>query len=287
MRPLAFINVVLLAIGSVSAQSSLSLEQRNVINDWKAASSGGVAYASDDPKAATIHYQLVRFTGQHYPIILAQPVAWRHGHVEGLIIVDQSLIDLDRNISAFVFAHEWAHLILGHQPNIYRTGDNVWEYHASAAKSEDEADIYAGKFLAVFGYEPDMVYDYLSALPESEDHTHSTGKKRVELVRKGYTSVNVEKTTIQPGLGGASVSDKTHLVKCIHPEHPGGDEVPCTHIAHSGGHRVPCRHPCGAIICHLEGDLEPCTHPVHYWGDRIPCTHLLHPSGDIERIRSN
>lgn len=287
MRMLALINMALLAVGSVSAQTSLSLEQKNAIDDWKAVSSAKVVFMSDDPKAATIHYQLVRFTGLNYPVILAQPVDGMHGHVDGIIVIDQSLIEKDRNISAFIFAHEWAHQLLGHQPNIRRTSEHVWEYQASAARSEDESDIYAGKFLAVFGYEPDLVYDYLSALPESEDHTHSTGKKRVELVKNGYTSVNVEQTPLQQGLDGASASDKTHAVKCIHPMHPGGDEIPCTHIAHSAGHRVPCRHPCGAIICHLEGDLEPCTHPLHYWGDRIPCTHLLHPSGDIEKIRSN
>jgi hypothetical protein len=287
MRLLALFNVLLLTAANGLAQSSLTLEQENVINDWKDSSGGKIIHASNDPKAAAIHYQLARFTGMQYPVIFAETVDWGYGHFGGVIIIDQSSIDKDRNILAFIFAHEWAHQLLGHQPNIYRTSNGVWKYNACRAQSEDEADVYAGKFLAIFGYEPNIVYDYLSALPKSDHHTHSTGKERAELVRRGYTSVNVDKTPIQQGLEAASSGYKPTTVKCTHLVHPAGDEIPCKHFAHHGGHLVRCKHPCGAIQCHLEGDIEPCTHPVHDNGDRVPCTHLLHPSGDIEKTRSH
>lgn len=285
MRLLALIPILLFATATVLAQGSLTLEQENVINDLKAACGGKITNASSDPKAATILYQLARFTGVKYPVIFGQTVDWGYGHFGGVIIIGQSSIDKDRNILAFIFAHEWAHQLLGHQPNMYRASNSVWKYNASPAQSENEADIYAGKFLAIFGYKPDLVYDYLLALPESDRHTHSTGKKRAELVRQGYTSVNVDKTPIQQGVEQAH-GDKPATVKCTHLVHPTGDEIPCKHIAHHDGHLVWCKHACGGVLCHPEGDIEPCTHPVHYGGDRVPCTHLLHPSGDIEKTRS-
>ena len=51
-----------------------------------------------------------------------------------------------------MFAHEWGHQALGHQANIYNPYGSTWKIRTSATQTEDEADVYAGKFLATYNY---------------------------------------------------------------------------------------------------------------------------------------
>ena len=246
-----------------------------------------IYYAYNYPKTYAIYKQLVAYTRMDYPIIFGQIFNWGQAHNGGLIIIDYSTIQKDKNILAFVFAHEWGHQALGHQANIYHPSGSTWRYRSSPTESEDEADVYAGKFLANYGYNLNIVYNYLYSLPETDDHTHSSGKDRAELVKSGYYAV---RGNSNPSRGLDEF--ETITTACTHPMHPRGDLIPCSHQAHPRGDIIPCSHPCyspyyGSVPCHPNGDLIPCSHPAHYNGDVIPCSHAMHPSGDVKRVRRN
>ena len=260
-------------------QYSLSEQQKYMINEWKDAYGGQVYYAYNYPKAYKIYKQLVSYSGMDYPIIFSQTFNWGQAHRGGLIIIDYSTINKSKSILAFVFAHEWGHQALGHQANVYNPFGSTWKYRSSPTQDEDEADYYSGKFLAAYGYNLEVVYDYLSSLPNFGGHTHSTGEERAETVRRGYRSYKSSTTTRY----------KTIVTQCTHIMHPNGDLVPCTHIAHPRGDLIQCMHACynplyGNVPCHPNGDITQCTHKLHYRGDLVQCRHLQHPAGDTKRV---
>jgi hypothetical protein len=286
MKQLKIITALMFMSNGLFAQYTLTKQQQYMINEWRDAYGGQIYYAYNYPKTYDIYKQLVSYSGMDYPIVFGQTFNWGQAHNGGLIIIDYSSINKNKNILAFVFAHEWGHQALGHQANIYHPSGSAWKYRSSSTQSEDEADIYSGKFLGTYGYDINIVYNYLYSLPVTDDHTHSTGKERAELVKRGYNSVR----------GSSSIPSspkeeyETITVECTHLSHPRGDLIPCSHQAHPLGDLVQCGHVCynpsyGNVPCHPNGDIIPCSHPAHYNGDVIPCTHLMHPNGDTKRVR--
>ncbi len=279
-----FVVLVLLLIGyNASAQYNLTKQQQYLINEWRDAYGGKVYYAYNYPKAYSVYKQLKSYTGMDYPIIFHQTFSWGQAHHGGLIILDYSTINKNKNILAYVFAHEWAHQALGHQANIYNPYGSTWRVRTSRTETEDEADVYAGKFLAAYGYDIDMVYNYLYNLPENNNKhdTHSPGRERAKLVLKGYKYGNKEEERIEY---------EYIITKCSHPAHPRGDIRRCTHQAHPRGDISQCSHRCtnyyGYIVpCHPNGDVYNCTHPQHPNGDISNCIHLLHSNGHKQKVR--
>lgn len=285
MKQGTIIMILLLFGKSIFAQYNLSEQQKYMIKEWQDAYGGQIYYAYNYPKTYAIYKELVAYSGMDYPIVFGQTFNWGQAHNGGLIIIDYSTINKNKHILAFVFAHEWGHQALGHQANIYNPQGSAWKYRSSSTQSEDEADVYSGKFLATYGYDLSTVYTYLYSLPATDDHTHSTGKVRAELVKKGYNSVNGSSTETYP-----KEEYETITVPCTHLTHPNGDLIRCSHPAHYNGDIVQCGHICynplyGNVPCHPNGDLIPCSHPAHYNGDIVPCTHLMHPYGDTKKIK--
>jgi hypothetical protein len=267
---------------SLFAQFQLSDKQKYMINEWKDAYGGKIYYAYNYPKTYEIYKELKRYSGMSYPIIFSQTFSWGQAHRGGLIILDYSTINKNKHILAFVFAHEWGHQALGHQANIYNPYGSTWKIRTSSTQTEDEADVYAGKFLATYNYNIEVVYNYLSNLPETDDHTHSSGKVRARLVLKGYRSIKKHNTE--------EIEYKYIRVQCNHPAHPNGDLRRCNHPAHPNGDLYQCQHKCrnylGQIVpCHPNGDLYPCRHPRHPNGDLYQCQHRLHPNGHTKKVR--
>lgn len=285
MKLFKYIVILLFISKDAVAQYKLTTQQEYLIKEWGDAYGGQIYYAYNYPKASAIYNELVQYSNMTFPIVFGQTFNWGQAHKGGLIIIDYSSINKNRHILAFVFAHEWGHQALGHQPNIYNPSGNIWQFQSSSTQSEDQADVYSGKFLATYNYDLNTVYQYLSSLPETEDHTHSTGKVRAELVKKGYNSVTggTHNSTTIPG-----EQYETITVSCIHLTHVNGDLFPCSHQAHPAGDIVQCGHVCynnfGSFLCHPNGDLISCSHPAHFNGDLFPCSHYLH-SYDTKTIQ--
>ena len=253
-----------------------------MINEWRDAYGGQIYYAYNYPKTYRVYKQLKRYSGMDYPIIFSQTFNWGQAHNGGLIILDYSTINKNKHVLAFVFAHEWGHQALGHQANVYNPYGSTWKIRTSATQTEDEADVYAGKFLATYNYDINVVYNYLYNLPKNEnDHTHSSGKKRAALVLKGYRSVK------NTNVGSTQYEYVT--TPCNHAAHPNGDITNCIHPRHPNGDIYQCKHSCtyyGRIVpCHPNGDVYKCSHRAHPNGDRIACSHRLHPNGHTKKVR--
>ena len=283
MRRLILLLLLIAGPVTIGAAQHLSPQQEYMLREMNDALGGQVYYAWNLPKAQGIYNQLVQHTGQQYPIVFGQTFQWGQAHRGGLIILDYSTINKSPSILAFVFAHEWGHQALGHQANIYNPQGAAWRYRSSPTQFEDEADVYAGRFLARYGYDMDEVYSYLSNLPHFDDHTHSSGRERAQLVLSGYRNA---------GGGSSSTPSESYrevTVPCTHPQHSNGDRVQCQHRMHQSD-LYPCQHSCWNgfqyAACHGQGDAAPCQHISHPSGDIIQCQHRMHPGGDVQRVRN-
>ncbi len=152
-----------------------------------------------------IYGQLVRHSDQRYSVYLGQTWAWGMSYHGGYIILDVSTVGKPDDQLAFILAHEWGHQALGHQANIYHPYGDIWKYRPLPTSKEDEADEYAGRFLARFGYDANAVAEYLRNLPESPaGDTHSTGSIRAQTVLRAYNRV-------AGGGGQVSTESKTRV----------------------------------------------------------------------------
>ena len=240
-------------------------------------------WSPQESPLAPIYSQLKEFSGVEYRIIPGQSVEWGQAHSGGIIILDISALQRPKPILAYMLAHEWGHEALGHQSNLYPATGTMWSFRFSSHREEEEADIYAGRFLAEYGYSLEQVTRFLGTLPDHFLQRHST--RRAETVSQAYSRHSKNK-------GNDRQEERATMVEeCSHPLHPDGHTVACEHRLHSGSHRRRCRHSCfGGPIpynhlkfptrpCHPEGDQVACEHAVHEEGDVVPCTHPAHPQG--------
>ncbi|MGZ5030530.1 MAG: hypothetical protein ACXV8I_08030 [Methylobacter sp.] len=140
-------------------------------------------------KVGRIATQLVEYSGQVFKIVPGQTFQWGQAHAGGWIILDISSASKPDPILAFRLAHEWGHQALGHQPNFYHPTGLQWTFRSSSTAVEDEADAYAGKFLAKYGYSLWDVAQELQNLPHfPSGDSHSDGLTRAAIVAKAYNS---------------------------------------------------------------------------------------------------
>lgn len=170
------------------SQNGLTQQQKYFLSELNDAYGGQIFYANNYHKTAEVYQKLVKYTGMRFPVVFNQTFHWGEAHYGGLIILDYSTINKNRDILAFVFAHEWAHQALGHQPNLYKPNGSLWKVKTSSTQYEDEADFYAGQFLSYYNYNINAVTNYLNALPDFDDKEHSSGKERAKTVLRGYNS---------------------------------------------------------------------------------------------------
>jgi hypothetical protein len=143
-----------------------------------------------DYRVSKVANQLVEYSSQHFNIVPGQTNEWGQAHVGGWIIFDISSAASPEPIMAFRLAHEWGHEALGHQPNLYHPMGGPWQFQPSSTTAEDEADAYAGRFLARFRYPLSPVLSELQNLLKSSDKdSHSDGVVRAGIVSRAYNSV--------------------------------------------------------------------------------------------------
>lgn len=228
-------------------------------------------------KVGTITNQLIQYSGKVFRVVPGQTFNMGQAHVGGWLILDLSVAEKQNSVLAFWLAHEWAHLDLGHQANIYNPNGNRWKIRTSSTQDEDEADEWAGKFLAASGYSINEALGELINIPDNPaDNVHSNGNTRAQIVLNAYQ-------------GKATQSSSCHIsiIQCQHPLHSMGDQIQCSHLVpmHPMGDIIPCSHVCftqlGSTPCHPAGDVIPCQHPMpQHQFDLIPCAHPMHPLGD-------
>ena len=142
---------------------------------------------------ARIHRQLRRHSGKSFPVYPYQTNQIGRALPGGAILIDLSTLGKPPEVVAFWLAHEWAHQDLGHTPNIFSHPSQsyrAWQRQALyPTANEDDADVYAGRFLAEYGYDIARVLRSLCRLPSSPyDQTHSTGPQRALNVARAYRS---------------------------------------------------------------------------------------------------
>ncbi|WP_298520009.1 hypothetical protein [uncultured Kordia sp.] len=173
-----------------TAQSNLTESQQYFLKELRDAYGGQIMFANNYYKTETVYRKLAEYSGMNFPVVFNQTFHWGEAHYGGLIILDYSTIHKEKDVLAFVFAHEWGHQALGHQPNMYKPQGSQWRVRTSSTQYEDEADYYAGQFLAQYRYDVQAVVTYLRSLPNSSGNTHSSPQKRAQTVLRGFNSVN-------------------------------------------------------------------------------------------------
>jgi hypothetical protein len=132
-----------------------------------------------------IYRQLQDYSGMFFPIVMGQTFQWGQAHAGGAIILDYSIAAKDKDIAAFVMAHEYGHQVLGHQPNFYRPEGGPWRFRPSPTADEDAADEYAGAFLARYDYNICAVGKFLERTPRIPNgDSHSDGPERARIVKE-------------------------------------------------------------------------------------------------------
>ena len=141
--------------------------------------------------------QLRAFSGESFSVLPAQTFNWGQAHAGGVILFDVSSAAQADPILAFRLAHEWGHEALGHQANIYNPIGSTWRPRATATQFEDEADVYAGRFLFANGYDVAAVERALRQYPDITGDSHSGGTTRARLVRRGYDLERAARTAAE------------------------------------------------------------------------------------------
>jgi hypothetical protein len=244
---------VLFAISvPLSAQKSLATY---TVDEWQDFFHGLTNLSRNHEEAYSIYNDLRDYSGHDYRVVYGQTFQWGQAHPGGVIILDVSTLQKPRDVLAFVFAHEWAHEALGHQPNIYNPYGSTWKIRQWPTQDEDEADYYAGGFLQAKGYDVEAVTEYLRDVPVvAGDYTHSTGVVRARTVVAGANGGSrPARTAIRVDCTHGKACE--HLMACVH-------QIPCSH-ATACSHQMACTH------------TAPCSHTMAC-SHTMPCQHVYY-----------
>lgn len=119
---------------------------------------------------------------------------------QGLVFIDPSFVQNENYEAIFgVLAHEWAHEVLGHIPQVFlqqwMSGNNVYETNLFNQQKELEADYYAGRSLKMYNLPLQPFLDLLIRFNQAMDYTHPylrshpSTQERVQAVTNGYNSI--------------------------------------------------------------------------------------------------
>ena len=211
-----------------------------MLNYFQSPARLNLEWRPQDSPSAPIYSQLKEFSGVDYRIIPGQALEWGQAHSNGIILLSTFTLSQDKPILAYRLAHEWGHEALGHQSNLYFTTGGIWEFRLSPLPEEDQADIYAGGFLAEYDYSLEQIIPYLGTLP---DHFRQRDAfTRAETLSTAYSQHWVRRSLAKYSKGK---DESTSIVgTCTHPLHPDGHTAACEHRLHVGGHLRRCRHSC-------------------------------------------
>src|SRR5207344_3342182 len=122
-------------------------------------------------------------SGMNYQFLLGQTFQWGQAHAGGIIILDRSITVKQKDVIAFVMAHEWGHEALGHQPNLYHPMGSPWRLRTLPTSDEDAADEYSAEFLQKNDFDVCAVARFLRNTPRTyPGDSHSDGVDRAQHV---------------------------------------------------------------------------------------------------------
>ena len=92
-----------------------------------------------------------------------------HGRYTPTILINQNTFPNDKNICAHVLAHEWGHHVCNHillePPPIHKRSNP-----SDAQKKENEADLFAAKFIKKYNYDIDEIANFMREHPHDLDN---------------------------------------------------------------------------------------------------------------------
>jgi hypothetical protein len=241
IRPFAILGSALALASLTSATPSASVAvppdlrlQQEVIDYYKGLTTLMLDMDPYNSRYMDVVKKLESYSDKVFRVVPLQTFNGGQAHAGGLILIDISALAKSETVLAYLLAHEWGHEALGHQPNLYNPTGSSWKLRASPTEIEDEADEYAGEFLAHFNYDIEPVVRYLERLPENPaDVEHSTGSQRARRVQRAYDAYRREH---------GKYIIKTRKTECFHTRH-------------------------WADISPVTGSLTICAHQMHLSGD--------------------
>ncbi|MFN4219424.1 MAG: M48 family metalloprotease [bacterium] len=119
---------------------------------------------------------------------------------QGLVFIDPSFLENESYEAIFgVLAHEWAHEVLGHIPQVFlqqwMSGNNVFETNIFNQQKELEADYYAGRALKMYNLPLQPFLNLLIKYNVNADYTHPylrshpSTQERIQAATNGYNSL--------------------------------------------------------------------------------------------------
>jgi len=118
---------------------------------------------------------------------------------QSLVFIDPSLIENESYEAIFgVLAHEWAHEVLGHIPQVFLQqwlSGNTFETNIFNQQKELEADYYAGRALKMYNLPLQPFLNVLIKYNSSMDYTHPylrshpSTQERIDAATRGYNSI--------------------------------------------------------------------------------------------------
>lgn len=119
---------------------------------------------------------------------------------QGLVFIDPSFVENESYEAVFgVLAHEWAHEVLGHIPQVFLqqwlNGNNVFETNLFNQQKELEADYYAGRALKIYNLPLQPFLDLIIRFNVNADYTHPylrshpSTPERIQAATRGYNSL--------------------------------------------------------------------------------------------------
>ncbi|MFN3477888.1 MAG: hypothetical protein ACK4ZM_00780 [bacterium] len=119
---------------------------------------------------------------------------------QGLVFIDPSFLENESYEAIFgVLAHEWAHEVLEHVPQVFlqqwMNGNNVFETNVFNQQKELEADYYAGRALKMYNIPLQPFLDLLIKYNVNADYTHPylrshpSTQERIQSATNGYNSL--------------------------------------------------------------------------------------------------
>ena len=174
----------------------------------------------------SITNDLTNFSGKSFPVFVRECKGWAEAREDGTIVIDLKIAREQKEIVAFLLAHEWGHLVLGHveKNTEHRKQDvkrgnkqhNATDYQTNlinpkelgvamfSREHEWEADRYTVKFMAHKGYAVELFVKFLLAAADDQRlhyglHTHDTKEVRAKCIRSEYKKKLQSQKSQKPG----------------------------------------------------------------------------------------
>ncbi|MDD5331945.1 MAG: hypothetical protein PHE43_03970 [Candidatus Nanoarchaeia archaeon] len=183
MKRFIILILICFLLCSATCRDEYTPEQKTYLSretqDW----GKGFFFSIGNSEISKIIDQLKEYSGISFSVLYVQTFELGKSISLGLIFIDFSVLAKEKDIIAFVMAHEVGHQVLRHFL-VRKNGQADINYNTGQILAmEREADAYAARFLCKYGYDIEKVCNFAITIPFS-DPEHGTWQERVELIKK-------------------------------------------------------------------------------------------------------